>query len=138
MPAAATLSPRMRAALAVASTILLIKASELLTLSSIPAAAGLGLLLAGCVLQWASLDGAVSSLVLASVVAIGGPLAELPFIELGCWHYLAPTYFPLQPWTGDALGLSPLTGPCYFAVTTDAIALGRWLASGVEPPDGYS
>ena len=60
---------------------------------------------------------------------------------LGGWHYLAPDYFPLtflvdgggglrDAWA--ASGLSSLTGPCYAAVTTDAIALGRWFAGGEE------
>lgn len=46
----------------------------------------------------------------------------------GCWHYLAPDYFPLHSLgINDAVGgLSALTGPCYFAVTTDSIALGKW------------
>ena len=135
-PPAASLSPRARAALAVASTVFLIKSSELLTLSALPSSASLSLLLAGCLIQWASLDGALASLVLASIVAIGGPLAEIPFIAGGCWHYIDPTYFPLEPWLGPVLGLSPLTGPCYFAVTYTRrshtqhrnASLARWLS----------
>jgi len=61
------------------------------------------------------------------------PGAEIPFMAAGCWHYISPDYWPLAavglgpdsstPWAG----LSAITGPCYFAVTTDAIAIGRWL-----------
>ena len=114
--------------------------SELLTLSALPALGSLALLLACCLLQWAVLDGALASLLLAIVVAIGGPLAEIPFMQLGCWHYISPDYFPLASWLGDGIGgLSSLTGPCYFAVTTDAIALGRWLGSDAQGEDaGYS
>jgi hypothetical protein len=32
------------------------------------------------------------------------------------------------------LGLASITGPCYFAVTTDAIALGRWFDAQQLPP----
>ena len=135
-PPAGSLSPRARAALAVASTIGIIKLSELLTLSALPALGSLALLLACCLLQWAVLDGALASLLLAIVVAIGGPLAEIPFMQLGCWHYISPDYFPLASWLGDGIGgLSSLTGPCYFAVTTDAIALGRWLGSDAQGED---
>lgn len=35
-----------------------------------------------------------------------------------------------------SLGLSSLTGPCYFAVTMDAIALGRWFAASEEKQAG--
>ena len=54
--------------------------------------------------------------------AVAGPLAEIPFMQLGCWHYYSPDYFPFGQ---DLPGLSSLTGPCYFAVTQDAQALGR-------------
>ena len=56
-------------------------------------------------------------------------------MKLGAWHYLTPDYWPLAAWscgpgTGNEwAGLSAITGPCYFAVTTDAIALGRWFGS---------
>jgi len=77
----------------------------------------------------------------SSEAAIGGPLAELPLMAAGCWHYTAPDYFPLAalpsflpPAAGDAaatasdaaaaaatttaaaLGLSSATGPCSRAV----------------------
>jgi hypothetical protein len=77
-----------------------------------------------------------------------GPLSELPFVAHGFWHYLpqASDYLPLAnvpqnvgdvfTWlallVGDNyrdLALSSITGPCYFAVTMDAIALGRWFDS---------
>jgi hypothetical protein len=127
--------PRRRAGIAVASTVAIIKASELLTLSPLPATTSVAILTACCACQWAALDGAWASLVLACAAAIGGPLAELPLIGAGCWHYLSPDYFPLSgpPFdlgAGTWAGLSSITGPCYFAVTTDAIALGRWLGDG--------
>jgi len=121
------LSARSRAFGAVASTVVIIKLSEALALAVLPINAAVGALLACCLVQWAALDAAWSSLLLACVVGIGGPLAELPFLGLGCWHYLSPDYFPFG--VGDELGINYITGPCYFAVTTDAIALGRWFAS---------
>ena len=42
---------------------------------------------------------------------------------------IAPDYFPFAQWIGEGYGLNFITAPCYFAVTTDAIALGRWLAA---------
>lgn len=136
--AQAPMSPRARAGLAVATTILIIKLSEVLTLlPMLPAAGGVGVLLACCLLQWYVLDASWSSLLLACVVAIGGPLAELPFLGLGCWHYINPDYFPLASWGfGEEYGLNYITAPCYWAVTTDAIALGRWLGSDPEGEEG--
>lgn len=132
------LPARRRALLAVATTLVIIKASELLSLSSLPASGSSLLLLAACALQWAALDGGLATMALALLVGVGGPLAELPFLKLGAWHYLSPDYFPLEPWgLGPAswAGLSGITGPCYVAVTTDAVALGRWL-SGPEEQAG--
>lgn len=107
--------------------------------------------------QWALLDTSLPALLTASVTSIGGPLAELPFVAQGIWEYLptAADYFPLEDIiiatdttasgsisaTADLLfqnvlgpnyqqlGLSSITGPCYFAVTIDAIELGRWFDS---------
>ena len=125
------------AALAVASTISIIKLSEVLfTAPWLPAGCSVAILLAACGLQWRWFDGAWSSLALALLVAVGGPLAELPFLYAGAWHYTAPDYFPLTMFGAllgggtDAYawaGINWITAPCYFAVTTDAIALGRWL-----------
>ena len=121
------LSPALRAALAVTSTLYIIKASALLAVAAPPRVA-LALLCGCCALQWALLDGA-SSLALALLASVGGPLAELPLIALGAWHYLpeASDYFPLGAGVSWA-ALSAITAPCYFAVTTDAIALGRFFA----------
>ena len=171
--ASAPMTSRRRAALAVTTTVVIIKASELLSLSSIPAAGSVAILAAACLVQWASLDGAWASLLLALLAGFAGPLCELPLIQLGCWHYvrgqvskpgtsalptasslilrvphtllthwsgarlapnqLAPDYYPLADvadtlGVGSWAGLRSITGPCYFAVTTDAIAVGRWLA----------
>ena len=108
----------------------------------------LGVMLAAALVQWALLDGTAAALLSASLVSIGGPLSELPFVAHGFWHYLpqAGDYLPLanlggvdldtnQLWTMvmgtnyRELALSSITGPCYFAVTMDAIALGRWFDS---------
>ena len=98
-------------------------------------------------IQWIALDTTPVALVAATITAIGGPLSELPFVANGFWHYLPESadYLPLsgvvlQPGgiadtvAVSALGegysnlaLSSITGPCYFAVTTDAIALGRYI-----------
>ena len=105
------------------------------------------LLAAAALAQWLVLDGSWAALGLGLLVGVAGPLAEIPFMELGLWysscvelvastprprrvpecaaqrrHYLAPDYYPFG---ADAPGLSSLTGPCYFAVTQDAAALGR-------------
>merc|ERR1711981_803763 len=77
---------------------------------------------AAALVQWATLDGTYASLLIGVVVAVAGPLAEIPFMQLGCWHYYSPDYFPFGQ---DLPGLSSLTGPCYFAVTQDAQAIGR-------------
>ena len=73
-------------------------------------------------------------------------MSELPFVATGFWHYLPESadYLPLSDYLfhyeGIAdtmatkilgggfkdLALSSLTGPCYFAVTMDAIALSRY------------
>ena len=136
-PSTVAISPGRNAALAVSSTVGIIKLSELLQLAQLPTPAALLLLTVPCALQWRLLDGSRTSLALALLAAVGGPLAEIPLMKLGLWHYTAPDYWPLQglsfgPGTGnDWAGLSAITGPCYFAVTTDAIALGRWF--GREP-----
>ena len=97
--------------------------------------------------QWALLDRTPVALLAASIAALGGPLAELPFVAHGFWHYL-PQSADYLPLTGDLfqsgsigdkiaikllgesysdLALSSITGPCYFAVTMDAIALSRYI-----------
>ena len=128
------------ALLAVASTIGIIKLSELLVLASVPPAAALALLLSLCALQWRLLDGRASSVALAALAAVGGPLAELPIMAAGAWHYVSPDYFPLAAFGVDPAvgwsGLASITAPCYFAVTTDAIALGRWFSEGIEVGEG--
>ncbi len=151
---------RTRAILAVTSTTLIIKLSELLQthhfffLSTIfdEASSGvnLSIMIIAVFIQWLTLDTKLSSLITAIIVSIGGPLSELPFVATGFWHYIpsAADYYPLanlnldldsmmfgggggggvgvvlESWRG--LSLSSITGPCYFAVTMDAIALGRW------------
>jgi hypothetical protein len=117
-PLAPMLTPFSRAAIAVGSTVAIIKASEVLAVSSLPAGMSLALLFAGCLTQWAFLDGAPASIALASVAAVGGPLAELPFTYLGCWHYTTPDYWPLAfiglgEDSGAAwAGLAAITAPC--------------------------
>jgi hypothetical protein len=89
-----------------------------------------------CIVQWAWLDGTMTTLLVASLAAVAGPLAELPFLSLGWWvYYDSPAlYYPLgevlsSSSSSSSLGIHCLTGPCYFAVTMDAIALGRWFAA---------
>ena len=112
------------------------------------ASANLLVMFAAALSQWAILDGSLAALLAASITSVGGPLSELPFVAHGFWHYLpqAGDYLPLAnvpqnvgdvfAWlallVGDNyrdLALSSITGPCYFAVTMDAIALGRWFDS---------
>ncbi len=134
-----------KAILAVASTALIIKLSELLETSMVFSSdINLCILIAAAVSQWAILDRSIASLLTGMLVSIGGPLSELPFVAGDYWHYIptAADYFPLKDlnldwdfWIalmGDDyrdLALSSITGPCYFAVTMDAIALGRWFDS---------
>ena len=141
---------RDRAILAVSTTALIIKLSELLETSASMDNPNLNLLimLSAALTQWAVFDGTLVSLITASIVSIGGPLSELPFVAFGFWTYLpeASDYFPLQNVDLDNisiakqllgedyrnLALSSITGPCYFAVTMDAIALGRYFDEETE------
>jgi hypothetical protein len=136
---------RSKAFFAVTSTALIVKLSEYLethpsTFLGDQSTGVLSLLMAA-VMQWALLDGTIVALVTATVTSIGGPLSELPFVANGFWEYLdtAADYFPLQNVPSgnkvlelilchnySDLALSTITGPCYFAVAMDAIALGRW------------
>jgi len=119
------------------------------------------ILITAAIVQWAYLDGTLASLLVASLASVGGPLAELPFVAAGLWEYLPEVadYLPLQgvdPASaagqflqtvtggddyGQRLALSSITGPCYFAVTMDSIALGRFFdattatATTTEPVD---
>jgi hypothetical protein len=144
-----------KAIAAVLTTALIIKLSEFLethsnALDGIPidhvTDSNLAVMLVAAVSQWALLDGTPAALLAASITSLGGPLSELPFVANGFWHYLpqAGDYLPLAnaelgnaaTWLlGDKyqdLALSSITGPCYFAVTMDAIALGRWFDSSSE------
>ena len=86
---------------------------------------GLLLVALAALVQWAVLDGTSTSFVVALAAGLLGPLCELPFLAAGAWHYIHPDYF-----VGD-FGLNSVTGPCYFAVTTDAITLANFFA---RPP----
>lgn len=148
---------RNRAFLAVSSTAAIIKLSDFLQMHdsiqiggnifNLDAASNLLLLCVADLCQWAALDLTPVALVSATVTAFGGPLSELPFVSAGFWEYIpeAADYIPLamvQPdGAADALlsslfgadyrdlTLSSITGPCYFAVCMDAIALGRYFYS---------
>lgn len=145
-----------RAVTAVVTTALIIKLSELLQAHSLPllpdgyypdSEQSLAIMLFAALGQWLLLDGTPAALLAASITSIGGPLSELPFVAGGFWHYIpsAADYLPLAslPESGGGgllvslakavlgdgyndLALSSITGPCYFAVTMDSIALGRW------------
>ncbi|KAG7337100.1 hypothetical protein IV203_031614 [Nitzschia inconspicua] len=136
---------RNNALLAVTTTALIIKLSEFLETHQLPTLTGepTGVLwlLAAALTQWAILDGSIAALLAATITSIGGPLSELPFVAHGVWEYLdsSADYQPLQSlplgnpileWVlgknYPELALSSITGPCYFAVAMDAIALGRW------------
>jgi len=104
----------------------------------------LGVMIAAAMTQWVTLDRTFYALLTAVLVGIGGPLSELPFVQYGFWHYIPDSadYFPVMEliaWLQNFLSsgidvnfffndysnlaLSSITGPCYFAVTMDAIAL---------------
>ena len=149
---------RNKALLAVSSTAAIIKLSEVLqthdsiqigaNVFNMDAGANLQLMALADLCQWITLDRTPVALIAATVTAFGGPLSELPFVSAGFWEYIpaAADYTPLamiQPGDvavegllssllGDGyrdLTLSSITGPCYFAVTLDAIALGRYFYS---------
>jgi len=163
---------RTRALVAVVTTAVIIKLSELLqthpsVMAAWPFFSGTNIILSAAeqhvfvltiaaLVQWAVLDGSPAALLAASAASIGGPLSELPFVGHGIWEYLpsAGDYLPLA-WLdnggGDEnqllewvlgtpdythLALSSITGPCYFAVTMDAIALGRWFECGDDEDAG--
>lgn len=126
-------SSGIQAALAVASTISIILLSKILHEDpSFTGTASLSCLSGAALAQWALLDGTAASLLLATTAAFGGPVAEIPLMEFGgAWHYLTPDYFPFEKLglgPDTSAGLEILTGPCYFAVTTDAIALFRFFS----------
>jgi hypothetical protein len=148
---------RNKAFLAVSSTAAIIKLSEILethetfqigaSVFNMDAGAKLQVMALADLCQWMTLDRTSVALIAATVTAFGGPLSELPFVSGGFWEYIptAADYTPLamiQPGgtmegllsslLGDHyrdLTLSSITGPCYFAVTLDAIALGRYFYS---------
>jgi hypothetical protein len=146
---------RTRAITAVATTALIIKLSEFLETNAavtdniIPLGrpeAHIFVMLVAVLSQWALLDGSIAALLLGIITSIGGPLSELPFVASDFWVYIeqAGDYLPLvnidsgllESLLGEnyqTLALSSITGPCYFAVTMDAIALGRWFDVD-EPP----
>ena len=147
-----------RALQAVLSTTLIIRLSEILQTNSFTSpfeymshdVMNLAIMIVAACMQWLLLDSSIGSLIAASITAIGGPLSELPFVASGCWHYIpeASDYFPLQSFSDSfpiemlqgifhidhlsEIALSSITGPCYFAVTMDAIALGRWFDSSAD------
>ena len=142
---------RNRAILAVTTTALIIKLSEFLqthphlftssfNVDSYHQIINLAIMVIAASAQWLLLDGTLCSLLTALLVSIGGPLSELPFVATGFWHYIpsAADYAPLANLNMNLglldgykdLALSSITGPCYFAVTMDAIALGRWFKHG--------
>lgn len=142
-----TMSSKSKAILAVLTTAIIIKLSEILETSSLfphfASEINIAILFTAAFAQWYILDCTISSLLTATIVSVGGPLSELPFVANGFWHYLpqASDYYPLQHvpnnWDfltlllGDDykdLALSSITAPCYFAVTMDAIALSRWFS----------
>jgi hypothetical protein len=140
---------RNRALWAVATTAMIVKLSDLLerhpswgSLFQAPLdAQHLILLFGAAFLQWWWLDRTAAAFFLATLAAYGGPLAELPFCIQHVWIYL-PEVAHYTPFQGDTpvatilrallgadhsdVAISCLSAPCYFAVTMDAIALGRW------------
>jgi len=171
---------RTRAFLAVTTTAMIIKLSEFLETHhdifdnyevlhnhSEPASLSLLVMVVAITFQWALLDRSIVALLVATVTAIGGPLAELPFVGHGVWTYIeeAADYFPLQnvfPYAAASaaaidssslllqisqilfgtsnyqdLALSSITGPCYFAVAMDAIALGRWFDTSTSTSSSW-
>jgi hypothetical protein len=152
-----------RAILAVTSTALIIKLSQFLQTHDVIALGDytflldtkicISIMVAADALQWILLDRTPVALLAATITAYGGPLSELPFVASGFWHYIPESadYLPLSGEIfqqggiadrvalnilGDnynTLALSHITGPCYFAVTLDAIALSRYFNQNNTP-----
>jgi hypothetical protein len=154
------LSLQTKAVLAVASTAVIIKFSEFLVLnpsfgnhilsifSTVPEKQHSTLLFFCVAIQWILLDGSISSLLAASITAIGGPLSEIPFVAADVWEYLPEVsdklplanlhaliasnpfiYTSITSILGEnfeILSISSVSEPCYFAVCLDAIALRRF------------
>lgn len=153
---------RNKAIWAVISTAFIIKLSEYLQTHDIialgspalmlDAQTNLGIMAAADAVQWLALDRTPVALLAATITAVGGPLSEMPFVAHGFWHYLPESadYLPLSGYVFQSggiadelasmllgegyedLSLSSITGPCYFAVTLDAIALGRYFYQSSE------
>jgi len=134
---------RNKAILAVTSTAGIIKLSKILqTHEFFDAETNLEIMAASDLLQWIALDGTPVALVASCITFVGGPLSELPFVAHGFWHYIPQSadYIPLadslaSTILGDGyrdLALSSITGPCYFAVTMDSIALSRYFYSSED------
>ena len=106
------------------------------------------ILMTAAITQWAYLDGTLVAFLTASMTSFLGPLSELPFLAHHIWEYLPDAgdiYVPLQNIDRvsvpgqflqgvlgeeyNTLALNGVTGPCYFAVTMDAIAIGRYFTS---------
>ena len=126
---------RNKALLAILSTAMIIKLSEYLQISTFGSEdLNLSLMSITALCQWLILDRTIPALLIGILTAIGGPLSELPFVANGFWHYIpsAANYYPLDTILANNdtlhLALSSITGPCYFAVTMDAIALGRYFS----------
>jgi len=151
-----------KAILAVTSTATIIKLSQFLQTHDVVNLGGhpimlnakwsLFLMAASEFLQWILLDPTPVALVAATISAFGVSMSDLPFVASGFWHYIpqSANYLPLSgdlfqqggiadkvasTILGDSyhgLALSSITGPCYFAVTMDAIALSRYFNQSSE------
>eukprot|EP00667_Euglena_gracilis_P013573 EG_transcript_13999 len=125
------MGPVPRAALAWAAMSGVLRLSSVLIASPFPLPLCLALLQCASVGVWCTLDRRRSSLAIALLVSLG-PLAELPFMAAGAWHYLQPDVHVLP----GLPGLLSLTFPCYFVTAVVAILTAEAVASKTRRDPG--
>jgi len=120
--------PAFRALAAFATLCLITRLSVVLLDASLSPPYAFAILSIAALSQWFLIDRRRSMLLLATVAAVGGPVAEIPMVAAGLWRYISPDIFLPVPGLG-LVGLVSLTGPCYFATVVAAVAVGECLAS---------
>jgi hypothetical protein len=127
-PSPRIFDPAFRALAAFVTLCLITRLSVVLLDASLSPPYAFAILSIAALSQWFLIDRRRSTLLLATVAAVGGPVAEIPMVAAGLWRYISPDIFLPVPGLGP-VGLVSLTGPCYFATVVAAVAVGECLAS---------